>query len=151
MAVNVWALPSWRELWLCGHKAGWHSELVGNVLMSIVPPAGRRIGPIPVIAEEAPGLSSSGPLLPPGSKWHQTVISQVCLTAEEQFKDSHTVRLQVLLMFWNKLTIPSIISRCPCCLSVQKCVATTAEWGWWVEWVNATVKHKCHFRAGWDP
>lgn len=57
--------------------------------------------------------------------WEQGCIalsagSQVWLTAEEgQFKDIYTVRLQVLFVLGNKLSVPAITSRSPCFFSTQ--------------------------------
>lgn len=98
---------------------------VGYVIMSILPPVVPQIRAAPVTPKEAPGLatgSSSGSLFSLGSKaaLHFPQDAQAWLTAEEgQFKDIYTVRLQVLFVLGNKLSVPAITSRSPCFFSTQ--------------------------------
>lgn len=63
--------PHGERIKLCGRAAGWRGELVGYVIMSILPPMVLRICAAPVTPKEAPGLatgSSSGSLFSLGSE-----------------------------------------------------------------------------------
>ncbi len=117
--------PRGERIKLCGRAAGWRGELVGYVIVSILPPVVRQICAAPVTPKEAPGLATGELIRLAVLAWERGCIalsagSQAWLTAEEgQFKDMYTVRLQVLFVPRNKLSVPTITSRSPCFFSTQ--------------------------------
>lgn len=88
--------PRGERIKLCGRAAGWRGELVGYVIVSILPPVAPQICTAPVTPKEAPGLaagSSSGSLFSLGSiaASHFSAASQVWLTAKRRTIERHTL------------------------------------------------------------
>lgn len=85
--------PHGERIKLCGRAAGWRGELVGYVIMSILPPMVLRICAAPVTPKRSTWPGHGELIRLTVLPWERGCIalssaSQVWLTAEEgQFKD----------------------------------------------------------------